>query len=142
MAIGLIFCVAAGAAMSIQGAMNTRLGEHIGFTEANALVQCTAAILSLLALLVYRSGGSSTLGETNKLYMLGGILGLIITLTVMLGMKNLGTTVAVSAILIAQLLMATIIDYFGLLGAEKVDFSWTKVIGLGAMTAGLILFKK
>ena len=36
--------------MSVQGVMNTRLGEGIGTMEANAFVQCTAALLSAIPL--------------------------------------------------------------------------------------------
>ena len=142
MLAGFIFCVVAGAAMSVQGVMNTRLGEGIGLTEANAFVQCTAAVLSLLALLFYKHGGNSSLGEVNKFYMLGGVLGLVITVTVMLGIKNLSPTVAISTILIAQLLVAAIIDGFGLMGSEKVAFGWTQILGLTAMIGGVILFKR
>ena len=45
---GFLACILAGAAMSIQGVMNTRLSEHIGTMETNAFVQCVAAVLSLL----------------------------------------------------------------------------------------------
>ena len=47
---GFLACILAGAAMSIQGVMNTRLSEHIGTMETNAFVQCVAAVLSLLVL--------------------------------------------------------------------------------------------
>ena len=40
--LGVIFSIIAGAAMSVQGVMNTRLGQGIGTLEANALVQGTA----------------------------------------------------------------------------------------------------
>ena len=42
---GVIFSILAGAAMSIQGVMNTRLGEGIGTMEAGTLVQGTAFAL-------------------------------------------------------------------------------------------------
>ena len=73
---GVIFSILAGAAMSIQGVMNTRLGQRIGTMEANVLVQCTAAVLSLAALAVNHSGDFGALGQTPKLYWLGGVLGL------------------------------------------------------------------
>ena len=38
--------------MSIQGVMNTRLGEKAGIYEANAFVQGTAFILSVLLMLI------------------------------------------------------------------------------------------
>lgn len=127
--------------MSVQGVMNTRLGEHIGVMESNAFVQCTAAVLSVLALLFYRTGSFAGLGEVNKLYWFGGVLGLVITVTVMLGIKSLSPTVAISVILISQLLVAALIDYFGLMGSERMPFGWTKFLGLGLMIGGVIVFK-
>ena len=139
---GILICIAAGAAMSVQGVMNTRLGESIGTSEANAFVQCTAAVLAAAVLLFHRDGSFSALGEANWFYMLGGVLGLVITLTVMLGIGALSPTVAISAILISQLLVAALIDAFGLFGAERVSFGWTKFLGLGLMAAGLLIFKR
>ncbi len=138
---GVIFSIIAGAAMSIQGVMNTRLSEQVGLMESNAIVQSTAAVLSLAALMFYRTGSFSGLGEVNKLYCLGGVLGLVITLTVMLSIKGLSPTVAISIILISQLTVAALIDGFGLMGSEKIAFSWTHAAGLGLMIGGVLLFK-
>ena len=139
--MGIIFSIIAGAAMSIQGVMNTRLGEGIGTMHANALVQTTAAVLSLAALLFAREGSFSALGQVNRLYWFGGALGLVITVTVMLGIKSLSPTVAISVILIAQLTVAAVIDALGLMGSERVPFTWTKYAGLALMAGGVLLFK-
>ena len=133
--------IIAGAAMSIQGVMNTRLSEGIGLYESNAFVQGTALVLSIIAMLVLGNGNWKELGSVNKLYLLGGALGLVITITVMVGIKNLSPTIAISVILIAQLFVAALIDAFGLMGAEKVAFGWSKYVGLGLMIAGVLLFK-
>ena len=139
--LGFIWCAIAGAAMSVQGVMNTRLGEGIGNMEANAFVQGTAFALAMIVLLFWRQGSFSALGSVSKLYWLGGALGLVITLTVMLGIKSLGTTVAISIILISQLLVAALIDAFGLMGSEKIAFGWNKFAGLAVMYGGMLLFK-
>ena len=80
--------IIAGAAMSIQGVMNTRLSEGIGLCESNAFVQGTAFVLSIIAMLVLGNGNWKELGSVNKLYLLGGALGLVITITVMVGIKT------------------------------------------------------
>ncbi|MBR4953556.1 MAG: DMT family transporter, partial [Oscillospiraceae bacterium] len=138
---GVIFSIIAGMAMSIQGVMNTRLSEGVGTMWSNAFVQVTAAVLSLLALIFYRDGSIAALGETNKLYWFGGVFGLIITITVMLGIRSLSPTVSISIILISQLTVAALIDAFGLMGSEKVAFGWTKYAGLALMVGGVLLFK-
>ena len=138
---GFLACILAGAAMSIQGVMNTRLGGHIGTLETNAFVQCTAAVLSLLVLLFWRTGSFAALGAAPKYCWFGGVLALAITVTVMLGMGKLGPTLAVAVILIAQLSAAAAIDAFGIMGTEKLAFGWGKWAGLALMTGGMLLFK-
>ena len=139
--LGFIMSAIAGAAMSFQGVINTRLSEKIGLLESNVFAQGTAFLLSLLAMFIFGSGSFSELGQTSRIYWLGGALGLVITLSVMLSVKGLGPTAAVSVILITQLLTAAIIDAFGLLGTEKAAFGWNKYVGLGLMTGGMLLFK-
>ncbi len=139
--LGFIFAALAGAAMSIQGVFNTRLSEKIGLFESNTIVQGSAFILAIIAMLIFGKGDITKVSEVNKLYLLGGIIGFVITLTVMLAIKNLSPTLAISVILIAQLLVAAIIDAFGLFGSKKVPFDLTKYIGIGLMIAGVIVFK-
>ena len=139
--LGIICSVIAGAAMSIQGVMNTRMGDKIGLYESNAFVQGTAFLLSLLAVWILGKGDFRQIANVNKLYWLGGVLGLVITITVMLGIGKLSPTVAISIILISQLLVAAIIDAFGLMDSEKIPFLWNKYIGLLCMIGGMLLFK-
>ncbi|MDR1116671.1 MAG: DMT family transporter [Oscillospiraceae bacterium] len=139
--VGVIFSIIAGAAMSFQGVFNTRLGDKIGYFETNAFVQGTAFALSLIALIWGSKGAFREIVNADKIYLLGGVLGLIITLTVMLGIRDLSPTVSISIILIAQLLVAAVIDAFGLFGSEKVVFGWSKYLGIALMIGGVVLFK-
>ena len=139
--LGTIFSIIAGAAMSFQGVINTRLSEKIGLYESNAFVQGSAFVLSLIALWILGTGHFKDIIAVNKIYWLGGVLAIVITVTVMLGIKSLSPTIAISIILIAQVLVAAIIDAFGWLGAERVVFHWTKFLGLTLMIGGVIVFK-
>ncbi|MDD6762747.1 MAG: DMT family transporter [Clostridiales bacterium] len=139
--MGFIFAIISGAAMSVQGVMNTRLGEKIGMYESNMYVQGTAFILSLIVMWIMGSGNLRAIGEVNKLYLFGGVLGLVITLTVMNSMSRLSPTVAISTILIAQLITAALIDAFGWMDSEKIAFDWTKYAGIALMLGGVLLFK-
>lgn len=139
--LGIIMSVIAGAAMSFQGVFNTRLSEKIGLYESNAFVQGTAFALALAAMFLLGKGDIARLGQADKVYWLGGVLGLIITVTVMMAIGNLSPTYAISIILISQLLVAAAIDAFGLFGSERVPFTWTKYAGIAVMIAGVLLFK-
>ncbi|MDD2217409.1 MAG: DMT family transporter [Eubacteriales bacterium] len=139
--IGIVMSIIAGAAMSFQGVINTRLSEKIGLFESNAFVQGTALLLGLIAVFFFGKGDFSSITSISKIYWLGGVLGFIITVTVMLAIGSLSPTYAISIILISQLLVAAAIDAFGLLGTEQIPFLWTKWVGLGLMIAGVVVFK-
>lgn len=138
---GVIFSIIAGAAMSVQGVMNTRLSDKIGLYESNVIVQGIAFVLSLVALWILGKGSFREIGGVNKMYLLGGVLGIIITITVMLGIGKLSPTVAISIILIAQLFVAALIDAFGWMDSEQVAFGWNKYVGMVLMIGGVLLFK-
>lgn len=139
--LGIIFSIIAGISMSLQGVFNTRLGEKIGLWETCIIVQGSALLLTIIISLFAGKGNYKNIYSTNKIYLLGGVLGVIITYTVMKGIGLLGPTYSISTILVAQLLAAGIIDSFGLFGAEQIKFHFTKYIGILTMVAGIILFK-
>lgn len=127
--------------MSVQGVFNTKLSDKIGTWETNAIVQGSALVLTLIILFFFGNGNFKEIKSANKLYLLGGVLGVVITFTVILSIKSLGTTVGIGTILIAQLLAAALIDAFGLFGSEKVPFSFHEILGIVIMIAGIVLFK-
>lgn len=139
--LGIILSIVAGVAMSLQGVFNTRLGDKIGTWETNVVVQGTGLLLSLIAFFIAGSGSFREIKEANKLYLLGGVLGVVIIITVMMGIKSLGPTCAISIILVAQLSAAALIDAFGLFDSTKVPFGMTKVIGVVVMVVGILIFK-
>lgn len=141
MQMGILFSILAGAAMSVQGVLNTRLSEKAGLYEANVWVQGTAFALSLLAMWWLGKGSFREVLQAPRWTLLGGVLGIIITITVMLGIAKLSPTVAISTILIAQLFVAALIDAFGWMGSEKVPFCWNQYVALALMIGGVALFK-
>lgn len=138
---GFIIAIISGIAMSVQGVFNTKLSDEIGTWETNTIVQGSALVLTLIILFFFGNGNFKELKSANKLYLLGGALGVVITFTVILSIKSLGTTVGIGTILIAQLLAAALIDAFGLFGSEKVPFSFHEILGIVIMIAGIVLFK-
>ena len=138
--LGFISAIISGIAMSIQGVFNTRLSEKIGDMETNVVVHGSALVIAIILVLFWGKGDFKSIKDVNKLYLLGA-LGIIITLTVMLSIKSLGTTIGIGTILIAQLAAAGIINAFGLFGSEKISFSFFQFLGLGLMILGIIILK-
>jgi transporter family-2 protein len=139
--ISIIFAIISGISMSIQGVFNTRLGEKIGLWETNVVVQASGLILTLLISFFLGKGDYRNLKEVNKLYLLGGVLGVAIIFTVMKSIGSLGPTCGIAIILVAQLIAAALIDSFGLFGSEKLNFSLKEILGVAIMLIGIIVFK-
>lgn len=138
---GIIFSITAGLFISLQMVFNARIGEKIGFWEANAFVHATGLAFTLIMLLAAGNGSFSKIGEVNKLYLLGGILGVIIVFSVMNAITALGSTYTIAILLVTQLIAATIIDSFGLFDSQIIKFDITKLIGIAVMIAGIIIYK-
>ncbi|WML36384.1 DMT family transporter [Clostridium sp. OS1-26] len=139
--LGIITSLIAGICMSFQGVFNTRLAEKIGLWETNVIVQASGLLLTIIAVLIFGSSGFKNIKNCNRLYLLGGVLGVIIIYTVMRGIKSLGPTCSISIILVAQLTSASIIDAFGLFHSTQVKFGMTKIIGVIVMIVGILIFK-
>lgn len=73
--------------------------------------------------------------------LLGGAIGAFITYTVIKSMEMLGPARAVMLIVIAQLIIAYVIELLGLFGVEKQPLDWRKIIGMLVAIAGVVIFK-
>ena len=127
--------------MSVQGVMNNRLGDEVGVLETNALVQLVGFVLALGIAFFFGRGDIRLLPQAPWYSWLGGVIAPVITITVMLAIKGLSPTVAISAILLSQLTVAALIDAFGWLGADRTPFTWHKLLGVGLMAGGVVLMK-
>lgn len=143
MMFGIIVAIISGALMSIQGVFNAGLTKEAGIWVSNAFVQITAFAVCIAAwLFTGRQGSFGALAHTDHKYMLlGGVLGAAITYTVIRSMGTLGPAKAVMIIVVAQLLVAYLIELFGIFGVEKAAFEFKKLLGLALAIGGIILFK-
>lgn len=139
--LGFLYALIAGAAMSFQGVMNTRLGDKVGVLETNAFVQLIGFTLAFAIAIIFGKGDIRQLGQAPWYSWLGGVLAPVITVTVMLAIAGLSPTVAISTILLSQLTVAALIDAFGWLGSERMPFTWQKCLGVALMVGGVLLMK-
>ena len=140
--IGFLIALVSGALMSVQGVFNTKVTESSSMWAANAFVQFTAFLVCMLAwLFADRTSFRDVIAVEPKYFLLGGVMGAFITLTVIRSMDALGPAKAVMLIVIAQLVIAYLIELFGLFGVDRQPFSWRKAIGALIAIGGFVLFK-
>lgn len=140
--IGFFIALISGALMSIQGVFNTQVTKTSGIWVASAFVQISAFAVCMGAWLLTDRASFATLGKVEPKYMLlGGAIGAFITYTVIKSMEMLGPARAVMLIVIAQLIVAYVLELLGVFGVEKQPLEWRKVIGMLIAIAGIVIFK-
>jgi len=140
--IGFFIAMLSGACMSVQGVFNTQVTKTSGIWVTNAFVQLTALLVCLAAWAITDRSSFGMLMKVEPKYMLlGGAIGAVITYTVIKSMEMLGPAQAVMVIVTAQVLVAYLIELFGLFGVEKQPFDLKKVFGMALAIGGIILFK-
>ena len=140
--IGILIALISGALMSIQGVFNTQVTESSSVWVSASWVQFSALLTCLAVWAVKERTNLLGVFQVDHKYMLlGGGIGAFITFTVIQSMSSLGPAKSVMLIVIAQLLVAYLIELTGIFGVEKAVFEWRKALGMAVAIVGVILFK-
>lgn len=140
--IGFFIALISGALMSVQGVFNTQVTKASTIWSASAFVQFTALLVCLGAWLFTDRNSLLQVFQVQPKYMLlGGAIGAFITYTVIKSMDMLGPAKAVMLIVIAQLIVAYVIELFGWFGVDKQPWEWRKVLGMAVAILGIVIFK-
>ena len=138
---GFIIAIVSGALMSIQGIFNTNLTKSSSIWVAAGFVQLTALATCLIMWFFNgRPEVSGVLRVDNKVSLLGGVIGAFITFTVVKSVSELGIAKAEITIVVAQVIVAYLIELFGLFGSKKAEFSWLKLLALIIAAGGVFMF--
>ena len=128
--------------MSVQGVFNTEVTEGSSMWVSTSWVQFSALIVCLGAWLFTDLSSFTALFQIQPKYMLlGGVIGAFITYTVIKAMASLGPAQAVMLIVVSQLIIAYVIELFGMFGVDKQPFAWRRILGMAICIGGIILFK-
>lgn len=137
----IMYCAVAGLLISAQSSFNSRVSEKIGGIETVALAHFVGLIGSIILLFIIGRGDFTRLGEVNKTYITGGLLGVVIVLGITSSVGALGPSLTMGVVVVSQLLMGLLIEWFGLFGHEKIKFAFTQPLGIAIMVLGLFILK-
>ncbi len=139
---GILIALLSGTLMSVQGVFNTELTKQTSLWVSTGWVQISAFFVCVAAwLFTGRQSVGTLMKVEDKYILLGGVIGAFITVTVIQSISALGPAKAAMLIVIAQLVVAYLIELFGLFGVEKVDFQWRKLLGMAIAIVGIVIFK-
>lgn len=139
---GFFIAILSGALMSVQGVFNTQVTKTTGMWVSNGWVQFSAFLVCVIAWLFAGRDPVHTILEVHPKYvLLGGAIGAGITWTVIKSMEQLGPAKAALLIVVSQLIVAYLIELFGIFEVDKEPFSWRKLAGLVLALAGVAIFQ-
>lgn len=143
--LALVIAALAGVTMAVQGSINAVLGKVIGLLETTFVVHLVGLVVVALLLFGFHLGDGHLhrYAQAPWYTYLGGVLGVLIIYAVVRSIPKVGVAPATTAIIVGQVLTASVIDHLGLFGMEKLPFTWWRLLGTLLMAGGAwFLLKK
>ncbi|WP_397454696.1 DMT family transporter [Pseudomonas versuta] len=140
--VAIALSLLAGAAVPLQAASNARLGVTLGHpfwaTVISLLVSSVAIALVMLIVKVPRPNLGALLSAPWWIW-LGGLAGVFYITVALISVPRLGALNFIMAVVLGQLIISLVIDYFGLLGLPKNTPGLQKILGVSVVLAGFVI---
>jgi len=138
----ILIGLAGGVAVGLQSPLASMISQRLGVFESVFIVHIGGAVLALIPILIY-GGGKLGQWRTVPWYALGaGVFGLVVIGAISYMIPRVGVAASITTIVAGQLLVGTLLDHFGLLGAMEKSMDVTRVLGLIVVLAGVWLTVK
>jgi transporter family-2 protein len=134
----LFLAALSGAAMALQGTFNASLGKIIGLWESTLLIHIIGVITVIVIMIAVGCGLNNygKLGQVPWYAFLGGVLNVLIIYAVIRSIPQIGVGNATTAIIVAQISTAVLIDAMGAFGMKKIGFQYLDILGILLLAAG------
>lgn len=137
----LLVGLVGGAAVGIQAPLSSLMSQRLGVLESIFIVHIGGALAALGLLLIF--GSKFSLWRTVPWYAFGaGVFGLVVISAMSYMIPRAGVAASLIILLAGQLLIGTVLDHFGWLGAAQRPLDLTRVLGLSVVLAGVWLTAK
>jgi bacterial/archaeal transporter family-2 protein len=140
-AVAVALTATAGLAGAVQAAVMGELGERVGIVPAVAFSVILGLLVGVAALLVWErsfAGVRAALHEPPWLWI-GGLMSIYIVLAITVGPPRIGVAATVGIVIAGNLVMAAVIDRYGLFGQDVIPIDRWRLLGLLLLAAGATL---
>ena len=139
--IAVSVALISGLAIGIQSSLISVAGKITGATLTGLLVNFLggAAAGLVLTVIYIRQGNTAFSGiqiPTIGMIFTAGLLGIAIITGIAFSLPKTGIAAGLAAIIAGQMIVAVLVDTFGLGGADPIPLNWTRVIGLLLLVLG------
>ncbi|MDF2689868.1 MAG: hypothetical protein K0Q80_2834 [Microvirga sp.] len=139
--LGSLFALICGACLMLQNVANAQISRDIGTWQTAALTQLVGCLVALAIAIALRPGGWQPFKKVNPLYLTGGAMGAVIVFGCVTAVQQIGVTMSVAVLLIAQLSMTVLVDLNGWFGVAKQAIRLPQLAGVGLMIAGVVILQ-
>jgi transporter family-2 protein len=130
----------------VQASINGELRGLVGDPYRTALVSTTVSTIFLFILsgIVYRRPIPAAHVFTDATWWMwvGGILGAIYVAAAAILVSRLGSAVMFTLVILGQLVMAVIMDHFGMIGLDKHPVSAPRIAGIALVLLGVVIVRR
>ncbi|MDN4543979.1 DMT family transporter [Pseudomonas sp. C32] len=130
--------VAAGAVLSVQAAINGRLGETVGVLRSSLLTFVVGAVSTGLLVLFFEPAHAVSLLDVPKWQLGGALFGVVYMVVMVAAIPRVGTAVATVAVIVGQMGMGMLIDQFGWLGNPAIELSSCRLLAMVCLGLALV----
>jgi bacterial/archaeal transporter family-2 protein len=140
--ISAVLALFAGCAMAIQPGANGTLASALGHSLRGSVVSFATGFAFLLVIATILRVGVPDVNQMRQVPWwgwIGGLLGAFMVTVSLFVAPRMGATVFFAFVLSAQLILAVILDHYGLFGYSVKPVSASRVMGILLLVAGVIL---
>ena len=142
----IVLALVIGASVVVQASINGELRVLVGDPYRTALISTTVSSLFLFGVSVVAYGrpypDRSVFTGAPWWMWAGGILGAIYVAAAALLVATLGSAVMFTLIILGQLIMAVVMDHYGMIGLDKHPVTAPRIIGIALVLSGVVLVRR
>jgi transporter family-2 protein len=138
----ILIGLAGGIAVGLQSPLASMMSQRLGTLESIFIVHFGGALIALIPLIIYGGGKLSQWRTVPWYALLAGAFGLVVIGAISYMIPRIGVAGSIITVVAGQILVGTILDYFGWLGAAERSLDATRLLGLVVVMLGVWLTVK
>lgn len=138
----ILIGLAGGVAVGLQGPLASMISQRLGMLESVLIVHIGGALVALLPLLFMGGGKLAQWKQLPWYTLIAGAFGLVVISAISYTLPRVGVSAAIITIVAGQLLVSSVLDHYGLLGAMERPLDMTRALGLAVVMLGVWLTVK
>ena len=135
--LAVILALCGGIAVGFQGPLASLVGQRVGVLGSGFVLHLSGAVVAGFLLLFGGWQMMSGVAQIPWYALVGtGACGVVVISAFSLAVPQIGMMATASLIIASQLVVASLLDHFGLLGLEQRSISMMRLAGMGVLLLG------